>query len=101
MLRVDGRANVTGSPPQPDLARVRLVHAGEHLDQGRLAGAVLADQGVHLAGVGGEVHAGQGMHAGEALVDVPDGQDRVAGRGCQQFLFRGRARLAWRGRVRS
>jgi hypothetical protein len=35
---------------QRDLARVRPVRAGQHLDQRRLAGAVLAEQAVHLAG---------------------------------------------------
>ena len=44
---------VTGS------ARVGLVVAGEHLDEGRLAGAILPDQGVDLPVVNGEVHAGQ------------------------------------------
>ena len=32
-----------------DLARARLVHARERLDQGRLAGAVVAEQAVDLA----------------------------------------------------
>ena len=45
-----GLANATGSPSQLDAALVGLVHAGEHLDQRGLAGAVLAEQAVHLAG---------------------------------------------------
>src|SRR6218665_487616 len=36
---------------QPDAARVHRHHAGEQFDQRRLAGAVLAHQGQHLAAV--------------------------------------------------
>ncbi len=35
---------------EEDLAGVDAVDAGQRLDQRRLAGAVLAEQGVHLAG---------------------------------------------------
>ena len=44
----------------PDLERptgLGLVHAGEHLDQRRLATAVLAEQGVDLSVCHGEAHA--------------------------------------------
>ncbi len=34
-----------------DLAGIRLLHAGEHADQGRFAGAVFAQQDVDLAGM--------------------------------------------------
>ena len=50
-----GWLNDTGSPCDLDGALVGLVHAGEDLHQRRLAGAVLADQAVHLAGAQLEV----------------------------------------------
>ena len=34
-----------------DLTRARPVDAGQHLDQRRLAGAVVAEQAMHLAGI--------------------------------------------------
>jgi hypothetical protein len=53
-----------------DLARVRLVRAGEHLDQGRLAGPVLTEQAVHLAGPDVKVDAVEGARARELLDDA-------------------------------
>ena len=53
-----------------DLALVGAVHAREHLDQRRLARAVLAEDAVHLAGQDLQVDAAQGMHAGERLRDA-------------------------------
>jgi len=61
---------------QLDHAVVDLVHAGEDLDQGRLAGAVLAHQGVHFAAEQPEVHALQRDHAREPLADPAHRQDR-------------------------
>ena len=45
-----GLASANGSPSQVIVALVGPVHAGQHLDQRGLAGAVLAEQAVHLAG---------------------------------------------------
>ena len=47
-FRVEPSSN--GSPPQRDRAGVEVVDAGERLQQRRLAGTVLAEQGVHLTG---------------------------------------------------
>ena len=55
-----------------DLAAVGLVRAGQHLDQRGLAGAVLAEQAVHLAGADLEVDTVQRPHAGEDLHDPAD-----------------------------
>jgi hypothetical protein len=54
-----------------DLHRAVVVveHAREHVDEGRLAGAVLAEQRVHLAVAQLEVDAAQRVHAAEALGD--------------------------------
>ena len=57
-----------------DRALVGLVHPGEHLDQGRLAGAVLAEQAVHLTGTDVEVDPGERHDARETLHDVRHAQ---------------------------
>ena len=56
-------------PLEPDLAGVGLVHAGQDLHQRGLAGAVLADQGVDLAGTELEACVGERVDAGEVLGD--------------------------------
>ena len=53
-----------------DRAGGRLVHAGEHLDQRRLAGAVVADQGDDLAGMDVEIDVGQRRDGAEILGDA-------------------------------
>ena len=65
-----GWGMVTGSPVDEDLALVGLVRAGEDLDQRGLAGAVLAEQAVHLAGADLEVDAVERSGAGELLHDA-------------------------------
>ena len=50
-LRVAGLGEGDRLAQVAHLAAVRPVHAGDDLDQRRLAGAVLADQRVHLAGL--------------------------------------------------
>ena len=54
---------------QPDLALVGLVQPVEDVHQGRLAGAVLAEQRVDLACTQVEVHAVVGHERAEALRD--------------------------------
>ena len=49
-------------------AAVGPVDAGEDLDEGGLAGAVLAHEGVHLAGPEGEMHVVERHHAGKRFV---------------------------------
>ena len=61
-----------------DLPGVDRVHAGERLDQGGLAGAVLAHQGVHLAGEQPEVDAVQRLDAGERDGDPRHRDDGAA-----------------------
>jgi hypothetical protein len=50
----------------------RALHPVEDLHQGRLAGPVLADDGVDLTGQDGEVHVVVGDHSGEPLGDSPE-----------------------------
>jgi hypothetical protein len=65
---------------EQDRAAIRLVDAGQDLDERALAGAVLAHQGVDLAGA--EVHrdVGEGGGRSEALGD-PAQLDARRGRG--------------------
>ena len=58
-----------------DRALVGLVHPGEDLDQGRLAGAVLAEQAVHLAREDVEVDPAERDDAWETLHDVGHAQE--------------------------
>ena len=53
------------------LAAVDAVDAGERLDERRLAGAVLTEQGVDLAREQAQGHPVEGEHAGERDGDVP------------------------------
>jgi hypothetical protein len=53
-----------------ELAVVGSHDAGEDLQQRRLAGAVLADHAVHLAGLDAEAHVGQRANGAERLGDV-------------------------------
>ncbi|ENN88049.1 hypothetical protein RHSP_51373 [Rhizobium freirei PRF 81] len=55
-LGVARRADIGGFAINQDVAAVTLVGAGEDLDQGRFAGAVMAEKGDDFAGV--EVHRG-------------------------------------------
>ena len=51
--------------------------AAQHLHQRRLAGAVLADQPHHLAGMHGEADALEGAHAGVGLLDGAEFEQRL------------------------
>ena len=64
---------------EDDLALVGAVRvdAREHLHQRRLAGAVLAADGVDLARLDREVDVAQRLDAGERLGDAAHLQDRV------------------------
>ena len=48
----------------------RLVHAGNHLNKGRLTGTILSHQGVHLTGLQLKLHLIQRLYAGEDLGDA-------------------------------
>ncbi len=63
---------------EPHLPRIRLVHAGQDLDQRGLAGAVLAQQRVDLATPDGEVHMIECLHADEALGGIVHLDEGVA-----------------------
>ena len=67
-----GRGDLDGLAEPGDRAAVGAVDAGERLDEGRLAGAVLSEHAVHFSGTDVEVHPAQGMDAREALGGTPD-----------------------------
>ena len=69
-------AKRTGAPSIRISPSSAVLDAGEDLHQRGLAGAVLAHQGVDLAGAEVEVDAVEGGHAGEALGDAAGAQQR-------------------------
>ena len=76
--RVDRPGEVGPLALEEDLAVVRLIDAGDALDQRRLAGAVVAEQRDHLAGIDVPAHVVDGDQAAEALGQVADRKDRIA-----------------------
>jgi hypothetical protein len=76
-----------------DGAGAGLVHAGEDLDQRRLAGAVVANQRHHFACVNVEIDIGQRRDGAEMLGDAPEAKYRLAGRSSAM-----NGRSAWSGR---
>ena len=59
----------------PDLAAVRLVDAGQDLDQGGLAGPVVADDGEHLAVPQVQIDLGDRQQPAERLADPVHGKE--------------------------
>ena len=93
--RVDGIARRVEShrlSVELDLALVRAIETGQDVRQRRLAGAVLAEERVHLAGRGLEGHAVVRDDAGEPLRDARHahgGSRRGAGRTGASLVCRG------------
>ena len=76
-----GVGEVHGPALHPDLSRIAVLDAGQDLDEGRLAGAVLSHEGVDLAGVKGERHVVERLRHVEALGEAAHLQHRHGGRG--------------------
>ncbi len=76
-LRIGRAAQLDLLAVHQQLAGVRAVEAGHHLDQGRLAGAVLAHQRVDLTRVEIERDAAERVRRAEALRHVRHGQQRL------------------------
>ena len=68
--RVARRAETHVTAFNTQRAGIRLVQAGQHAHQRRLAGAVLAQQRVNLTGQRGEADIVVRDHAGEAFGDA-------------------------------
>ena len=62
---------------EQDLAFVERMDAADAFDQRRLPGAVVAEQGEHLAAIGVEADALQRMDRAEALLRMADGENRA------------------------
>ena len=75
-------------PIQQDFSGVGAILAGEHLDQGRLACTVFADQGVDLAGADHEADVVDGKRSRERLGDASQLKD---GRRCRRQAGSGAA----------
>lgn len=69
------RCDGDGIAIDEDLAMIGLVDAVQHLQQGGLAGTILADEADNLALADGEAHIVQRLHAGKALGNAADFKD--------------------------
>ncbi len=84
---------------QVDLAALGRIDAREDLDQGRLAGAVLAEQRVHLAALDLEVDGVERERAGEALAEPVKSRAAASALPSQRgSAFKGAGRRPARGR---
>jgi hypothetical protein len=88
-LRGGRRVEAHRPAVEPDRAGVAAVGAGHHLDERALAGAVLADERVRLAGGEREVDGVERRRAGEALRDPLHAEE---GLGVGRHLAPGRRR---------
>jgi hypothetical protein len=77
---IAGRVEFDRLAEQGDLTLVRSIETGEDVREGRLAGAVLAEQRVNLAGGCLEVDVLVRDDRGESLCDAPE-RDRWRWRG--------------------
>ncbi len=79
LLGVGGRGEVDGLAAQLEDPGVAAVDTGDDLDQRRLAGAVLADEGVDRTTVDPQAAGPQGHHRAERLRDVAQLEHRGGG----------------------
>ena len=100
-----GRPGPVRRAAQGDLARVGGDGTAQDPDERALAGAVLAQDGVHFAGSAGEVHIVQGDHAAVALADAvrfqqvhPGCQGRSGSAARAGRLLGGHLEPGWRDR---
>ena len=75
--RIGGTRDRHGLPLEAETALVGRMDAGDHLDQRRLAGAVVADEGDDLAGTNLEVDVLQRLDRAEALADALQREQRA------------------------
>ena len=88
-LRLGGAADDDRLAGQANLAAIGLIDAGHDLDQRRLAGAVLPEKGMHLAGIERQRDGLERLRGAETLgnvMDFEDGRDsRLSTRLCTAF----------------
>ena len=83
-LGVGGAGEVDFAPIENDFTGIGFQAAGDDLDQGGLAGAVVAQERHHLARVDLEAYVVQGRDRAEALRDRLDAQQRLGRGGVRQ-----------------
>jgi hypothetical protein len=76
-LRRDRAGNFDLDPVHPERATARPVDPGEDFGEGRLAGAVLAEQRVNFAGHQIEIDVAQDFDAGKLLADAARRNQRL------------------------
>ena len=74
-LRLRRSAHGDLAPGEDDVALVGLVDARDHLDEGGLAGTVVAHERDHLTGTHVEMDVRQRLHGTEPLGDAGQGED--------------------------
>ena len=79
-LRIARRLRREFRAGELNAAPVALVDAAEDIHGGRLAGAVLADQAEHVAGLQLEANISQYRNAKKALIEVLDAKQRFGHR---------------------
>ena len=77
---IAGEVMVTGLPIEADLAAVGPQNAVDDVHQRRLAGAVLAGEGVDLAPAQLEIDAAQRADRAERLGEIGDLEDQIVAR---------------------
>src|SRR5262245_20634829 len=70
LLRIEWAIDADGPAFPEDGSQISGADPGDHLDEGRLAGAVVADETDHFAGADLEVDTGQRLHCAEPLADA-------------------------------
>jgi hypothetical protein len=79
--RVPRTADADGAALEEELAGIGGVDAADAFDEGRLAGAVVADERGHLAGAHRQVDGTEHLDGTEALLDPAQLQQRGGGHG--------------------
>jgi len=74
-----GRSELHRLAAEMDVPRVLPIGPGQHLDEGRLSGAVLADQGHHFGRENLERGLLESPGAGEMLIDAAHRQNGFGG----------------------
>src|SRR5690606_12230526 len=85
VTRVDAVGEAHGFAIEPDVALTGPEVAGDNLDDGRLAGAVVAHQPDHLAAAERQIDALERVDGSEALVDVAQFEQWAAHCACLRW----------------
>ncbi len=81
------RLGLVGLARQLEGAAVGRVQPGDDVEEGRLAGAVGADQAIHLAALDGDADVRERLQAAETLGDAGDLEHHIVGFLCHVLSF--------------